>query len=726
MANKYLDLDGLSSFWNKIKTFLSNDAVVHKTKSIAYGALDSTSTATVMTAQIPGITELADGVAIWLKNGVITSASGFTLNINNLGAKPVYQSMAAATRVTTLFNVAYTMLFVYDSTRVEGGCWVMYYGYNSNSDTISTNLMRLTYGQFKPTDSLTRYKICFTKDEDEVIPVTTVSNSTGTSKALTTASFNPFAPIYYYSTTTTVEAGSLIDAASFWYAYNTVDLRYSFNAGSTLVANTDVYIKATFDGSMATLATDQPIVQALPSTDDGYIYIKLGRTRDTYRVALTPDHPIYIFKDGKVRQLSAYSALAGNALTVGGHTVAADVPSGALFTDTVTTATTSGDGNAVTSITASNGALTVTKGSTFLTSHQDISGKADKSTTVTNVAYDSTNKKITKTINGTTSDVVSVATIKSDMSLSKSDVGLGNVDNTADASKSVAYAANSGTVNNHTVASDVPADAVFTDTVTTASTTGDGNAVTAISASNGVLTVTKGTTFLTSHQDISGKADKATTVTNVAYDSTNKKITKTINGTTTDVVAVSAIKTDLNLSKTDVGLGNVDNTADADKSVAYADNAAKVNNYSVNANVPANAVFTDTVYTLPTATSSVLGGVKIGNGITITDGAISAEVPSIQGISVNGVAQTPTNKVVNIGIPYSSVSNEVLTVGAEEATGAEPYTLPVASSSTLGGVMIGSGITITNGVISAITQAQVESLISTAIGNITDGDGVSY
>ena len=54
-----------------------------------------------------------------------------------------------------------------------------------------------------------------------------------------------------------------------------------------------------------------------------------------------------------------------------------------------------------------------------------------------------------------------------------------------------------------------------------------------------------GTKVLTDHQDISGKADKATTVTDVAYDSTNKKITKTINGTTTDVVPVSSIKSAL-------------------------------------------------------------------------------------------------------------------------------------------------------------------------------------
>lgn len=88
----------------------------------------------------------------------------------------------------------------------------------------------------------------------------------------------------------------------------------------------------------------------------------------------------------------------------------------------------------------------------------------------------------------------------------------------------------------------------FTDTVTTVSTTGSGNAVTAISASNGAITATKGTTFLTSHQDISGKADKSATVSTVAWDSTNKKLTKTINGTTSDVVTAATLRTDLNVA----------------------------------------------------------------------------------------------------------------------------------------------------------------------------------
>lgn len=56
-------------------------------------------------------------------------------------------------------------------------------------------------------------------------------------------------------------------------------------------------------------------------------------------------------------------------------------------------------------------------------------------------------------------------------------------------------------------------------------------------------------------------------VKNVAYDSVNKKITKTINGTTTDVVSAATLKTDMDLA-------NVDNTSDADKPVSTAQQEA--------------------------------------------------------------------------------------------------------------------------------------------------------
>lgn len=63
-------------------------------------------------------------------------------------------------------------------------------------------------------------------------------------------------------------------------------------------------------------------------------------------------------------------------------------------------------------------------------------------------------------------------------------------------------------------------------------------------------------------------------------------------------------------------------------------------------------------YVLPTASADTLGGVKVGNGLTMTDGVLSSDNPT-------------------------------------------PYTLPTASADTLGGVKVGSGLTVEDGVLSA-------------------------
>lgn len=128
-----------------------------------------------------------------------------------------------------------------------------------------------------------------------------------------------------------------------------------------------------------------------------------------------------------------------------------------------------------------------------LTEHQDISGKADKTATVSTVTYDSTNKKITKTINGTTSDVVSVATLKSAMDVVSS-TDLGNA-----------------------ISSEVQARINAINELDVASVGGSGKYIQAISQSDGKISATSAT-----------------------------------------------------LNKSAVGLGNVDNTADADKNVATA------------------------------------------------------------------------------------------------------------------------------------------------------------
>ena len=119
-TQKFLDnLTGLPTLWSKITL---------KDSAIPMGVVDNTSTASAYTATVTGITSLFDGVCVLLKNGVVSSASGFTININSLGAKPVYTNLAAATAETTIFDMNSTLLFIYDSTRVNGGCWVCYHG----------------------------------------------------------------------------------------------------------------------------------------------------------------------------------------------------------------------------------------------------------------------------------------------------------------------------------------------------------------------------------------------------------------------------------------------------------------------------------------------------------------------------------------------------------------------------------------------------------------------
>lgn len=126
-------------------TKLSATGNAYRAASIPMGQLDSTSTATVMTATVDGITELRDGVCMWLRNGVVNSASGFTLDINGLGAKPLYGSLSESSRATTTFTKAYTLLLVYNSTRVEGGCWDIVYGIDNNT-TYTPQRLGFGYG----------------------------------------------------------------------------------------------------------------------------------------------------------------------------------------------------------------------------------------------------------------------------------------------------------------------------------------------------------------------------------------------------------------------------------------------------------------------------------------------------------------------------------------------------------------------------------------------------
>lgn len=279
---------------------------------IPYGECDSTSTSTAFTATVPGITELKDGVTMLLYNGVVTSASGFTININGLGAKPSYNNMTLGnpvtptnpTRDTTIFNINYAFLFVYSETLVSGGCWIGYRGYDANTNTIGYQL-RTNSSTMKTADKFYRYRLLFTSaDGTKWIPANT-SNSTNATSSRTpnTRAIDPFGEIVWYGTTTAIEADAAVTAAQLWqeYAGSYSAIGYSFNntgAAQTMTTNQPIYIKCTpqADGS-AIIDPNTPYTQSLPTTADGKIYIYLGRAYSATNFELLMNHPVY-YHDG--------------------------------------------------------------------------------------------------------------------------------------------------------------------------------------------------------------------------------------------------------------------------------------------------------------------------------------------------------------------------------------------------------------------------------------------
>ena len=272
------------------------------TEGIPYGAVDSTSTATVFTATVPGITELKDGTVMMLKNGVVTSASGFTININGLGAKPCYNNMTNATRETTIFNVAYTMMFVYSTALDSGsGGWWVYRGYDANTNTIGYQL-RTNSTVLTVTDTARYYKLYFTSaDGNHWVPASVNSTNNATAaRPVNQRPIDPFGRIVYTSANTNYAAGANLAATTIWDQYALV-LGYSFNrtgAALELTVKKPVYVKAApqADGSAIMDAT-KPIVQDLPSTADGKIYIYLGVAYDATHIELFLNHPVY-YHDG--------------------------------------------------------------------------------------------------------------------------------------------------------------------------------------------------------------------------------------------------------------------------------------------------------------------------------------------------------------------------------------------------------------------------------------------
>ena len=256
---------------------------------------DTDTTAGTWTGTIDGLTAYYDGLTV-IYVPHVAGASNTYLNINGLGAVLCYYS--GTTKLTTHYPVGTPILLTYYGERWR----------RADYDSNSTNIYNLNYGNgpWKAASVLYRYQMLVMTDEDTLSPLNNVSNNTGTSKAmLTDLEFLPFGKFLYYNSTTTISAGSNIGVGSCQYAFSGIDLRYSFNCGNaSLTYPKDLYLKVTpLANGKVKIAGTMPLTQQLPSTDDGFWYIYLGRTYNAYCMALRPEHPVYCHDGTCVRRV---------------------------------------------------------------------------------------------------------------------------------------------------------------------------------------------------------------------------------------------------------------------------------------------------------------------------------------------------------------------------------------------------------------------------------------
>ncbi len=128
-------------------------------------------------------------------------------------------------------------------------------------------------------------------------------------------------------------------------------------------------------------------------------------------------------------------------------------------------------------------------------------------------------------------------------------------------------------------------------------------------------------------------------------------------------------------------------------------------------------------YSLPTATDSILGGIKIGAGLSISQGVVSVtgtsnlatvattgsyndllNQPALFSGAYADLSGTPTIPSAQIQSDWNQASNVALDFIKNKPTIPSAYTLPTATTSVLGGVKVdGTTITIADGVISSVS-----------------------
>ena len=356
---KYLTTNGTSAFWNSLATVatsgsyadLSNKPIFNgieltNTAKSFYGTSNTDAAVTQKEVTITDITSLEAGQIIIVTPTTTSSVANSTLKLNTFDPYPMRYSGAAITTSTDSIvwaaNVPAVWLF-------DGTYWHFLGHGIDNNTTYSALAQTYSNAKFKAGGSdsyaLTRYSLVLQKPDGtwEKMTATNAAHNVNPTKAVNTSGFI-LGQIKYYYSTAVIAGGEYAAVNTLYEKHATVDMRYSTNCGAT-PGWTDgeyVYIVGTIgaDG-LFYLDTTTWWTQTLPSTNDGKLYVQLGRANTgsyAYYCGLDEEHPVFYhdgtsIKEYKVADNKQDILVSGtNIKTINGSTL---LGSGNLTVDTL-------------------------------------------------------------------------------------------------------------------------------------------------------------------------------------------------------------------------------------------------------------------------------------------------------------------------------------------------------------------------------------------------------
>jgi len=308
---------------------------------VAYGTSDTAGNVAEKEVLIPEITELKTGQILYIKPSASATVADLTIKLNNFTAYPIRYNNSAITTSTDdlVWNQNYVSQFVFDGT------YWQFAGRGYDKDTTYTQNILFDRGNFvsgSGTYAISRYSLCLQKPDMTWEKVTNTEDdySLATDKTVNTHGFLLNGEMLYYSNTAVLANGAASSANTMYRQNSGFDIRYSMNTtGTGYTAGDYIYLVGAIgvDG-LFYLDSTQWWTNTLPSTNDGKIYVKIGKYVSGVTITLELEHPAYYHDGTKIRVYGGGGG-GGAVDSVNGQTgtvvlTASDV--GALATSDVT------------------------------------------------------------------------------------------------------------------------------------------------------------------------------------------------------------------------------------------------------------------------------------------------------------------------------------------------------------------------------------------------------